>query len=277
MRMPRSPFRRLCFRKRNWTRRQRAGNVHLVSGAQTPHLPGSTDGPKMGDGLQFLELIFFALVAAFLVMRLRNVLGRRDGHRPTERHDPFRPEPTGDEKIVRLPEREDRRRSPFDEESEAEPTPAPASALAEGLAQIRTSDRSFDPEAFMGGARIAFEMIVDAFAKGDDAALKPLLSPEVYNNFVRSIRERLAAGETLETELIAVRSMELTEAYMAGRTAHLTVRIVSDQVRCLRDETGQVIDGDPERVQEVVDVWTFARDTRSPDPNWQLVATGTPE
>ncbi|MCU0837813.1 MAG: Tim44/TimA family putative adaptor protein [Rhodospirillales bacterium] len=229
----------------------------------------------MGDGLQVLELLLFALVAAFLVLRLRNVLGRRDGHRPAQRDDPFSRETASEDKVVRLPDRDDRGRPPFDEEAD-EGGAAPGTLQA-GLAQIRTADRSFDPEQFVGGARVAFEIILDAFAKGDDEALKPLLSPEVYANFLRSIRERLTAGETLETELIAVRGIELTEAYMAGRTAHVTVRIASEQIRVVRDASGAVIEGDPAASTEVIDVWTFARDTRSPDPNWHLVATGAPE
>ncbi len=229
----------------------------------------------MGDGLQVLELLLFALVAAFLVLRLRNVLGRRDGHRPAQRDDPFSRETANEDKVVRLPDRDDRGLPPFDEEAAEEA--GAAGPLQAGLAQIRTADRNFDPEQFVGGARVAFEIILDAFAKGDDEALKPLLSPEVYNNFLRSIRERLAAGETLETELVAIRGIELIEAYMTGRTAHVTVRIVSEQIRVVRDASGAIIEGDPATPTDVVDEWTFARDTRSPDPNWQLVATGVPE
>jgi len=237
----------------------------------------------MGEGLQFLELILFALVAGFLVLRLRNVLGRRDGHQPAQRNDPFNRESANEDKVVRLPERDERSRPAIDEpapdEDDERPDGAAAAggSLQSGLAQVRTADRSFDPEQFLSGARVAFELVLDAFAKGDEAALKPLLSPEVYNNFLRSIRERLAANETLQTQLVAVRGLELTEAYMAGRTAHVTVRITSEQIRVVRDASGAVVEGDPEAETDVVDEWTFARDTRSPDPNWQLVATGAPE
>jgi predicted lipid-binding transport protein (Tim44 family) len=231
----------------------------------------------MGDGFQFIDIILFALVAGFLILRLRSVLGRRDGHQ-SRTPDPFAPQPKpgrADEKIVRLPERTDR------------PIDAPSSAAAEmvggeakgplevGLTQVKIADPSFDPEGFVSGARIAFELILNAFAAGDTDSLKPLLSQEVFGNFSHSIRERKASGMRLETKLAGLRSAELVEAYMAGRTAHITIKFVSEQISALYDAAGAVVEGDPDEVIEVTDYWTFARDTRSTDPNWTLVATGS--
>jgi predicted lipid-binding transport protein (Tim44 family) len=231
----------------------------------------------MGDGFQFIDIILFALVAGFLILRLRSVLGRRDGHRPRT-PDPFTPRPKpehADETVVRLPDRNER---PTDAAplppSEAAP-PAARGSLEAGLTQIKIADPRFDADEFTSGARIAFELILNAFAAGDSEALKPLLSPEVFGNFAHSIRDRQAKGQRLETKLVTIKSSALVEAYMAGRTAHVTVKFVSEQVSALYDSTGSVVEGDPTAVIEVTDFWTFARDTRSPDPNWTLVATAS--
>ena len=149
--------------------------------------------------------------------------------------------------------------------------------LDAGLTQIRLADPSFDPATFVLGARAAFEMIVGAFAQGDTAALRPLLNDEVYDQFSAAIRERLQHKHTHETTLIAIKSAELVEARMEGRDAIVTVKFVTEQVNVTRDEAGGVIEGDPNRVATVTDLWTFSRNTRSGNPNWLLVATASPQ
>jgi predicted lipid-binding transport protein (Tim44 family) len=234
----------------------------------------------MNEGFQFLDVILFAIVAGFLILRLRNVLGRRDGHQGP-RSDPFarrpRAEPAEDN-VVALPDRNERPVDGAVPPPLAEPqVNTPKGRLDTGLKQIEIADPRFDRDEFTSGARIAFELIVNAFAVGDADSLKPLLSPDVFSNFNQSIQERSAASQRLETRLVALRSAEVVEAYMAGRTAHVTVKFVSEQMSALYDSDGQVIEGNPAAVSEVTDFWTFARDTRSTDPNWTLVATGTLE
>jgi predicted lipid-binding transport protein (Tim44 family) len=225
----------------------------------------------MGGGFQFIDIILFALVAGFLILRLRSVLGRRDGHQGPAQ-DPFRPPAAKDKpeaEVVRLPERGEAAPAPT-------PDPAPGSLQA-GVTQIKIADPGFKEDEFLSGAGMAFEMILTAYVAGDSAALKPLLSPEVFANFSRSIEERAAAGEVLETTLVGLQKATIEEAYMAGRMAHVTVRFVSEQVTVTRNASGEIVEGDPDRVTSVTDLWTFARDTRSADPNWTLVATGTVE
>ncbi|MBL8659885.1 MAG: Tim44 domain-containing protein [Rhodospirillales bacterium] len=224
----------------------------------------------MGGGFQFIDIILFALVAAFLILRLRSVLGRRDGHQGPAQ-DPFRSQPqkeAPEKDVVRLPER-----------GESAPLPADiASATPQGgLTQIKIADARFEEKEFLSGAKVAFEMILTAYVAGDVASLKPLLSPEVFANFSSSIADRAAAGETLETTLVGIQKAEIEDATMVGRMAHISVRFTSEQVTVTRDGAGKIVDGDPDRVATVSDVWTFARDTRSPDPNWTLVATGSSE
>jgi predicted lipid-binding transport protein (Tim44 family) len=236
----------------------------------------------MGDGVQFLDIIIFAAIAVFLGLRLRGVLGRRTGNERQQR-DPFkRPVPesrdetdrdkAGRDKVIPLP---DRNRTPT-----AEPAPAdiakPEAGGLPGLAQIRAADPSFDPQGFLGGARAAFEMIVGAFAAGDAAALKPLLSDEVFENFNGAIKARTKAKETLETTLVGISSAEIVEAELQGRSALVTVKFVSEQINVTKDAEGRIVDGDPATVAAITDIWTFARNTRARDPNWTLVATRSP-
>jgi predicted lipid-binding transport protein (Tim44 family) len=218
----------------------------------------------MTDGGYF-DIILFAMVAAFLVLRLRSVLGRRTGNE--RRREGFEPTPLRQpgENVVSLPERS--------KPGNGAAAPAPPSSVAAGIQEIRRADPSFDPDGFLRGARAAFEMIVRDFAAGDSAALRPLLSDEVYEPFAEAIRARAAARETHETNLLSIKAAEIVEAQLNGRSALVTARFASDQVNVTRAADGAVVDGDPERVVEKTDFWTFARDTTSPDPNWFLVAT----
>ncbi len=227
------------------------------------------------DNYQYI--ILFAMIAAFLILRLRSVLGRRTGNErrrelfarrsasPAEKPGADKP---GPEKVA----------TPADPDKVvALPTLAgkPADTVAEGLSRIRRADPGFDPSQFLEGARSAFEMIVVAYAKGDKAGLRALLSDEVYRPFAATIDERAAAKETFETRDLQLDDAEIVDADVSGRTARVTVKLVSHQVNVTRAMDGSIVDGDPEHPVEKTDHWTFARDTRSPDPNWVLVATGS--
>ena len=219
----------------------------------------------MGDFPHYFDIILFAMVAGFLILRLRSVLGRRTGQE-RRRNNPFlrQPEATGD-KVVPLGPRV------------AVPPPSttapPGDTVAAGLAAIHNADPEFDPAYFVEGARKAFEMIVAAFAAGEKAKLRPLLSDEVYRPFSAAIDEREASKETLETRILGIKQLDIVEAQLAGRWARVTLKIVSDQINVIRAHDGSIVDGDPDHPIEKTDFWTFARDTRSTDPNWALVAT----
>jgi len=220
----------------------------------------------MGD-FQYFDIILFAMIAAFLVLRLRSVLGRRTGNERRRELFARRPAPVAD-KVATA--------DGADKIATLSPIAAkPADAVAEGLSRIRRADPSLDPPQFLEGARIAFEMIVTAFAKGDKEALRPLLSDEVFRPFAQTIDERVAARETIETHELKLDDAEIVEADMAGRTARVTVKLVSHQMSVTRAMDGSIVDGDPDHAVEKTDYWTFARDTRSTDPNWMLVATSS--
>src|SRR5260221_10493739 len=149
----------------------------------------------------------------------------------------------------------------------------PGSSVAKGLDAIAAAERNFDVKQFIAGARAAYEMIVTAYAVGDRRSLKNLLAREVYDGFESVIREREARGETVETRFISVDATEITNAELRGKMAHLTLRFVSQLVSATRNRNGNVIDGSADAVTRVTDVWTFAREVTSRDPNWNLVAT----
>ena len=227
----------------------------------------------MDDGFHALDIVFFAVVAVFLILRLRNVLGKRTGNerppadwtrtpqRPTEAK---RAADTDTDNVVDLTQA----RKPS--EPETAPTAGP---VARGEAAIRARDPDFSAQAFLSGARMAFEMIVAAYAGGDKKALRPLLADQVYKPFCDAIDARARAGEEMSTELMGIRSAELTEAILVGTVAQVTVRFVSEQINVIKDLSGHIIEGDPARIAQVIDEWTFSRDTRARDPNWQLSAT----
>jgi predicted lipid-binding transport protein (Tim44 family) len=228
--------------------------------------------------------IIYATIAVVIFVKLRSVLGQRTGRErppydPYSARDTVRPS-TNDrsstnDNVVALPGRA------------AEPVPKPVDAavaadrwsgiaalgspVAAGLDAI--ARKSFDGKHFVAGARAAYEMIVTAFAEGDRRTLKNLLSRDVYDGFEAAIRDREAKGETAESRFVSIDKSDITDAELRGRTAQITIRFVSQLVSVTRDRAGAVIEGSPEKVTDVTDVWTFARDLSSRDPNWKLVAT----
>jgi predicted lipid-binding transport protein (Tim44 family) len=222
---------------------------------------------EMGEFQQYFDIILFAMVAAFLVLRLRSVLGRRTGNERRRDLFPRRARPAPD----KVPAVDETAQNPVGPASGT----AAVDEVAEGVSQIRRADPSFDPADFLAGARAAFDMIVTAFAKGDKPALRPLLSDEVFQQFATAIDERSAARETLETRILQLDGANLVEAELAGRTAQVTAKLVSRQINVTRAMDGSIVDGDPEHPIEKTDYWTFARDTRSTDPNWVLIATSS--
>ena len=231
----------------------------------------------MNDGFQFFDIILFAMIAVFLILRLRSVLGRRDGHEggfpdifkglsPTDKKKDG--DEAGNDNVVHLGLQDDEDSAAATALDEKEQTP-----LQQGLRAIAAGDKDFDPDEFISGARIAFEYILGAYAAGDSKALKPLLSDEVFANFDKSIRDREAAGQTMEETLVGISKIELVEAELLGTTAQITVKIISDQVHALSDGDGNVVEGDPNKIVSVTDFWTFEHDNRSRDPNWSLTAT----
>ncbi|AYD03116.1 Tim44/TimA family putative adaptor protein [Neorhizobium sp. NCHU2750] len=222
--------------------------------------------------------LFFLVAAVLIFLQLRSVLGRRTGNEkpPFDSYSPRdvakSPVPaTDDGKVVTLP----RRDTPEDDPrfADADAMAQPGSDLNESLKALIRSDASFNPKEFLNGAKMAYEMIVMAFADGDRKTLKGLLSKEVFDGFEAAIRERETRGEVVKSTFVGIDKAAITQAGLKQSEAQVTVRIVSQLISATFDKAGKLIDGDQETVAEVTDIWTFARDVRSKDPNWKLIAT----
>ncbi len=235
----------------------------------------------MPDVFDIYTIIFLAL-AVFIFLRLRSVLGQRTGRErppydPYSARDAVRSPAT--DKVVTLPPRPPAEVPSRPVEVAQQPgerwkdVAEPGSTVANGLDAIAAVDSSFDAKHFMTGARAAYEMIVTAFAGGDRRQLRSLLSREVFDGFDAAITEREGRGETAETRFVSIDGATITAAELRNRTAQITVRFVSKLISATRDRSGTVIDGNAEKVTDVTDVWTFARDISSRDPNWKVVAT----
>ena len=220
----------------------------------------------MGD-YGFIDIVLFAMIAAFLILRLRSVLGkhRNSGegksnlglHTLTQSHKTEKQPAEGDSK----------------EESKIELQNSEKDNDGLDLAEIKGAIPGFEKGDFLAGVRAAFEIIVNSFSSGDKEKLAGLLSDEVFNNFSSAITDRERLGHVSESSLIRIIDTVLLEANISDGSVLLTVKILSEQINATKGEQGEVVDGNPDLVLEVADIWTFSKEIESPDPNWRLVAT----
>lgn len=225
--------------------------------------------------------IVFAVLAVFIVWKLRSVLGTRTGQeRPPfnpflRRNRPGQaPAPGETGRVIPLPGA-----APVSPQAQPDPnrwrsvTAPDATAAATGLDAIAAIDPAFDAHGFIGGAKSAYEMIVGAFARGDRAALKGLLAKDVLDGFSEAIAAREARGETVQHTFVALDRALIEHAHVKNRTAQVTVLFESQQINAIHNRDGSLGEAGSDVVGHVVDHWTFARDAGSRDPNWALVAT----
>ncbi|WP_455474229.1 Tim44/TimA family putative adaptor protein [Bartonella sp. B30(2025)] len=226
--------------------------------------------------MEFDVVLIVALVIMVVVfVQLRNVLGKRIGFEKPP-FDPYsdsskkQTETETDDNVVSFPHQANSKKNDFSEIDAISPE---GSILNEGLRAIYQSDPHFSPKFFIKGAQIAYEMIVTAFAKGDRDQLKRLLSQNVFESFCSAIENREKNGERVEFTFVGVNNIEFIAAKMQKNEEFLTVRIVSEMISVTYNKQGERIDGDPDTIVEVKDVWTFVRNSLSQDPNWKLFAT----
>lgn len=208
-------------------------------------------------------IVLLAMVAAFLALRLYSVLGKRTGHeQPLPR--------TADERVAPAPlprpietvvEQRDLASRPIEPGAEA------------GLRAIVAAEPGFDVGRFIEGAKAAYRMTLEAFWKGDEAALAELAEPDVARAFAEAIAARHAASETLDNRLVSIERTTVVDASVSGRAARIALRFDADIAAVTRDADGHVIAGSLSDAVETHDVWTFARTLRSADPNWKLADT----
>lgn len=240
------------------------------------------------DGSNFDLLSIISLVIAVLaIIKLRSVLGRRTSDdearidRQMRAREAQQRAAAAGEKVVTLPGRtaggEEQKPSANDTaeaEARVREFASDDDALKDGLLQMVRVDPSFDPEHFLTGAKQAYEMIVTAFAEGNRRLLRDLLSPDVFDGFNAAISDREAQALQVDQSFVGINSAKLIEAEVRnGRDGNVTVKFVSQLISATRDREGNVVTGDPQRIQEVTDIWTFSRDLTSRDPNWKLIGT----
>lgn len=219
------------------------------------------------SGFPYADIIILALIAGFVLLRLRAVLGQKSGFdQPSIAA--YRPEP--ETPVVQVS-------APVSAEAESAETKLIAAiadgAVRDGINAIKAADKDFTLSHFMDGAKAAFEMVFDAFTKDDRDTLKMLLSPELFSTFAAELDKRRAMETYPETTLLALVSQEVTGASLYKNTARIIIRHVSEQVSVVRDKQDKIVDGDPSHAQHVEDKWTFERDISSRSPNWKIIET----
>lgn len=220
-------------------------------------------------GSQMIQIIILAAIALFLILRLRNVLGTREGY---EKPQQDLPGPT--------PARRNERPFEVIEGGTVDPDIAdfadPAAPAGQALAAMKRIDQSFSVAEFSHGARAAYEMIVMAYENGDLDQLRQFLSPEVFVPFEAAINERRAKGYTVDATFAGIREVKLVDAHFnpATNEGDITMRFVGELTSVVRDPEGRIVEGAPNEIKQQTDVWTFTRDMTSPNPNWLLTGTG---
>lgn len=229
-------------------------------------------------------------IALVVFWRLKSVLGTRTGsERPpfdpmgrsgTDREPADASDP--DEKIVRFPQSDSETSAASKEEGEETPPiwtgyAEPGSSVATGIERLAAADPAFNPKSFVEGAKLAYEMVIDAFARGDKSALKDLLSREVFEGFSNAIDAREASGQRMESRFVGIDKAGVQAVSLVGNKANVTIEFVSELISATYGKSGEVVDGDPGHIREITDVWTFERDVTSRNPNWKLVATQAPD
>jgi len=235
----------------------------------------------MNEFLDIYTIVFIAL-SIFVIFRLKSVLGQRTGNErppfdPFQRAEPPKPEAEGN--VIPLPSAQRPNAAPKEEAPQIAPAEQlkgiaeAESPLGRELVRIIEVEPLFEPKGFIMGARAAYEMIVLAFARGDRRALKDLLSKEVFDSFSAAIGERETRGDKVDTTFVSIDKSEIIDASLKGKTVAVTLRFASKMITATRDAAGTVIDGNPEKIADLVDVWTFSREAGARDPNWRLVST----
>lgn len=216
------------------------------------------------------DILVLGVVAVVAVLMLRSVLGKKTGNEENraQSRQQRRSENAGRENAPQpMAEPVAPKVSSIDEFA------TPGSPLAQALTEIQLADTSFDPGTFMSGARAAYEMIISAFAAGDKKTLQPLLSDEVFKSFAGVVDTRAKNKQTIEQTFIGINKSSVSGAALTDRIAEVTIKFVSELISVTKNADGAVIEGDPNHVFKVTDIWTFSRDTKSADPNWRVSAT----
>lgn len=225
----------------------------------------------MSDGIPYADIVIMALVAGFILLRLRSVLGDKIGNdNPSYFNKPATPAAERNQTIVQL---DDKSKAKARLEPDLYMTKVKDDAIIAAVNAIKVKDPEFTATHFLEGARGAFEMVFDAFSKADRDTLKFLLDTPVYEEFNKALTEHEQQDAKSETTLISAQAKDITAAELVGNMARITVRIHSEQVMVTRNAAGEVIAGDVSLIHAIDDDWTFERDVTSKNPNWKVIET----
>ena len=195
----------------------------------------------MNYSFEYIDIILLAMIAGFIFLRLRGILGKRTGFEGKA--------PTQFDKILK-------------------------EAVNKQATQTKkeTFDKN-DQKEFLKGAKIAYETIITDFSDNDNklTSSKPLLNKEIYDQFNEALKERNARGHYAEITFIGINSAEIKEHKKIDKILNVTVNFIAEVITCIKDKDKKIISGDPEKIKKIYDTWTFSRDTTSANPNWQLV------
>lgn len=220
-----------------------------------------------------IDLLIYIVIAAVLVIWLRNTLGTRHGEERDRSAalDQLEKKIQDNGKIVDITDQV----TFVDETALAslKGVSFEGDDAASEIADLCRFDPRFDVREFVEGAREAFPMIVEAFAKGDLRTLKDLLAPSVYESFEQAVEDRISRGETVSTEIHAVKTVKIMQVKRIESMVFIKLRFIADETCVIRDREGAVLSGNPDRITTMNDVWTFGRDVRSKDPTWFLYET----
>jgi predicted lipid-binding transport protein (Tim44 family) len=237
----------------------------------------------MSEGIPYADIAIIALIAIFILLRLRAVLGQKTGLDPQDFFKPRQPpsnplkredspEEPAREPIVQIASALKTRQAPK-EMPDPYAQSLPSGPVADGIADIKSKDPQFTATTFMEGAKMAYEMVFDAFAKGEKKTLEMLLSAEIFKEFVANIDARTSGETRTENTLVSVRAKAMNEARLVGNFARIEVRFESEQVMVERNAKGEIVGGDPNALHSSEDDWTFERDVTSKNPNWKIIET----
>lgn len=221
----------------------------------------------MSEGMPYADIVILALIAGFILLRLRNVLGQKPGA-DADFFKRLQPMVGSAEPVVRLAEKTKPRSK---DEQDAYMASVTDAAVIEAVNEIKARDPLFNATRFVDGAKLAFEMVLDGYAKGDKPALKALLAEPVYQDLASGIDARAAEENRTETTLVAVTARDILKATLTGTMARISVRFISEQISIVRNKKGDIVEGNPSESRQVEDEWVFERDVTSKNPNWKII------
>jgi predicted lipid-binding transport protein (Tim44 family) len=221
------------------------------------------------------DVIFFAVLAGFIWYKLRMTLGRKDDAMPpSQMTSSTASDERASKPVVKLPpvrlagEKPQRSLAPATRQVKEPEITDPA--LAETLKKFQQRDKSFTPGWFLEGAGAAFEMVLNAYSKGDLKTLAGLLDGPIFQSFKEDVERRKTTGEVLEQTLVSIDASEILSASLEKNIAQVRVRFITQQISLIKDKEGKILEGNPSRIERITDEWTFSRDIGSANPNWTI-------